>query len=70
MREDSDPFARFRAVVFDDPALERRLREIAGWDAFVTDAIAAAAAHGIELTRQGLDDERRQAQRVWRDRWV
>jgi hypothetical protein len=68
--EDSDPFARFRAVVFDDPALERQLREIVGWDAFVTDVTTAAAALGIELTREDLDAERREAQRMWRDRWV
>ncbi len=70
VREDSDPFARFRAVVFDDPSLEQRLREIVDWNAFATESIAAAAARGIELTREGLDDERREAQRVWRDRWV
>jgi hypothetical protein len=68
--DDTDRFARFRAVVLDDPALQQRLREVVGWDAFVTDVIDAAAARGIELTREGLDDERRQAQRVWRDRWV
>ena len=70
MPEDSDPFGRFRAVVFNDPALQRRLREIVDWPAFADEAIAAAATRGIELTREGLDDERRQAQRAWRDRWV
>ncbi len=70
MEEDSDPFARFRAAVLDDPLLQQRLHEIVDWQAFADEAIAIAAAHGIELTREGLDDERRQALRAWRDRWV
>jgi hypothetical protein len=68
--ENADPFARFRAVVFDDPALQTQLREIVDWDAFVAEAIGAAAARGIELTRGDLDAERRQALLAWRDRWV
>jgi hypothetical protein len=70
VREDSDPFACFRAAVLDDPSLQQRLREIVDWQAFADEAIPAAAARGIELTREGLDDERRRAQQAWRDRWV
>ena len=68
--KDADPFERFRAVVFNDTALQRQLREIVDWDAFVAEVIAAAAVRGIELTREDLDEERRQAQLAWRDRWV
>jgi hypothetical protein len=61
----SDSFARFRAAVLDDESLQQRLRTIADWQTFVTEAVAAAAELGIALTPEELDDTRRQAQLAW-----
>jgi hypothetical protein len=65
-----DAFARFHAVVLDEPELERRLRVLDDWDAFTSEAIAEARARGIELTTDELEAERRQAQLGWLTRWV
>ena len=65
-----DNVARFQAAVLDDPSLEQRLRTIDDWDAFVTEALAAAAKRGIALTATELEAERRRAQIAWLARWA
>jgi hypothetical protein len=63
-------FPRFQAAVLGDPSLEQRLRTIEGWDAFVAEALAAAAERGIALTAAELEEERRRAQIAWLSRWA
>ncbi len=65
-----DAFARFHAVVLDEPELERRLRVLGDWDAFVSEAIAEAGSRGIALGTDALEDERRRAQLGWLTRWA
>ena len=63
-------FARFRTVVFAEPALEERLRALDEWDAFAAEVVRAAGERGIALTIAELDAERREAQLGWLARWA
>ena len=63
-------FARFREIVLDDPALERRLQSISDWQSFVDRAVSAAAERDVELTEEDLVAARDQARRSWLERWV
>jgi hypothetical protein len=40
-------FARFHAIVLDDPALQQRLRTIDEWEPFTAEVIAAARGVGV-----------------------
>jgi hypothetical protein len=66
----TDAFARFRAAVLEDPALQERLRAIDDWEPFTAEAVAAASERGIELTADDVDTERSQALLGWLTRWV
>jgi hypothetical protein len=65
-----EQFARFRRIVFADPALEQRLRSIRDWPCFVEEAVGAAAEHGLVLTEADMLAAREQAKRSWLERWV
>ena len=65
-----EQFARFREIVFADPALERRLQSVPDWPSFVGEAVAAAAERGVALTEDDLLAARDQARRSWLERWV
>jgi hypothetical protein len=65
-----DGFARFHTVVFAEPALEQRLRALDDWDAFAAEAVRTAGEHGIALTVDELEAERRHAQLGWLARWA
>jgi hypothetical protein len=70
MQVDADRFACFRAAVLDEPKLMQRLRALDDWNAFTTEAVAAAHELGIELTASEVAAERRQAQIGWLARWT
>jgi hypothetical protein len=63
-------FARFHAVVLDDPILQERLRTIDDWERFTAEALEAARERGLELTADDFDAERRQALLGWLTRWA
>ena len=65
-----EQFARFRAVVLSDPALERRLQAAPDWPSFVEDAIRAGSEHGVALREADLVAARNEAARAWLERWV
>jgi hypothetical protein len=66
----SEPFERFRRIVFADPALQKRLRAIPDWPAFVDAAVEAAAQHGVAVTKEEVQAARRASRRSWLERWV
>jgi len=67
---DRDNFARLRAAILDDPALQRQLRVITDWETFAAQAIAAAKERGIELTEDEITEERRNQQLDWLARFA
>jgi hypothetical protein len=58
-------FERCRRLVLEDPALERRLREIPDWPSFTTALVELAGEHGIELTPEQVEAERGPALLAW-----
>jgi hypothetical protein len=70
VEDDAARFARFRAVVLDDSALQQRLKTIADWDSFTTAAIAAALERDIDLNADDINVERQQALLGWLARWA
>ena len=68
--EPDSPFDRCRRLVLADPALQVRLRELADWPTFTATLVGAAREHGIELTAEEVEAERRQAFLGWLARAV
>ncbi len=68
--EVTSPFERCRRLVLDDPSLELRLRDLADWPGFSAALIGLAHEHGIELSVDDLEAERRQALLTWLARWA
>jgi hypothetical protein len=58
-------FEHCRRLVLEDPALERRLREIPDWPAFTSALVELAAEHGMELTPDEIDAQRGPALLAW-----
>lgn len=58
-----------RARVHGDPELAMRLRA-AKPEQVVAAVLAAAAAHGDDVTREDCEDAMRRARQEWAQRWI
>jgi hypothetical protein len=67
---DASHFARFRAVVLGDAALQRRLKTITEWEPFTAEVVAAAHERDLELTADDIDAARRHELLDWLTRWA
>jgi hypothetical protein len=67
---DVSRFRQLGLLALEDEELLRRLQEPRTWDEFAATALEAAAARGIELTREDVDEARAAAYTARRERWI
>ena len=66
----TEALERLRERVFDDPALQQRLRGLGSKQVFAARLVEVAAEEGLDLTLEEVDEALTQARREWVERWL
>jgi predicted ribosomally synthesized peptide with nif11-like leader len=65
-----ESFEQFRALVFEDAALQAQLRTVDGVDNFIALTIRLGAERGYSFTTEDVTTAMREARRTWLERWL
>lgn len=61
---------QFRQLVWQDLALQRRLREATGRESFMKLVLSEGERRGCVLTAEDVEEAMRESRRAWLERWL